>query len=261
AGTEGFDFAQSSMACNSCGRYEIALLCLGMIHFHFGHPKQALEVSMRKGPDGFQFMQRSNDNCLAYTLSAICNFLSEIGISTATGILGSSYSPITSIANSLSVLQQLFVLLKESSRRAESLKLKRLVASNHLAMAKFDLMHVQKPLLSFGPKNSMNLKTCPTNVCKVTLAFVIPVLFRWSVSFGRFLHKAYAFYGEEIDRRSSSTIWPRLGDPSSPPASGHLICFGRFFGFAILRVVGSLAVVCCLPMTFWWLWRRHMKET
>ncbi|KAK0590885.1 hypothetical protein LWI29_032824 [Acer saccharum] len=163
AGTEGFDFAQSSMACNSFGRYEIALLCLGMMHFHFGHPKQALEVLTEAV--GLS-QQRSNDTCLAYTLSAICNLLSEIGISTATGILGSSYSPITSIGTSLSVQQQLFVLLKESSRRAESLKLKRLVASNHLAMAKFDLTHVQRPLLSFGPKNSMNLKTCPTNVCK-----------------------------------------------------------------------------------------------
>ncbi|KAM7502713.1 hypothetical protein LguiB_001617 [Lonicera macranthoides] len=28
----------------SFGRYEIALLCLGMMHLHFGHPKQALEV-------------------------------------------------------------------------------------------------------------------------------------------------------------------------------------------------------------------------
>ncbi|KAH7578445.1 hypothetical protein ACOSQ2_000294 [Xanthoceras sorbifolium] len=163
AGTEGFDFAQSSMGCNIFGRYEIALLCLGMMHFHFGHPKQALEVLTEAV---CLSQQRSNDTCLAYTLAAICNLLSEIGISTATGILGSSYSPISSIGTSLSVQQQLFVLLKESSRRAESLKLKRLVAANHLAMAKFDLTHVQRPLLSFGPKNSMNLKTCPTNVCK-----------------------------------------------------------------------------------------------
>lgn len=50
AGTEGFDFARPSIGCNSFGRYEIALLCLGMMHFHFGHPKLALEVSMRKFP-------------------------------------------------------------------------------------------------------------------------------------------------------------------------------------------------------------------
>ncbi|KAM7497356.1 hypothetical protein LguiA_021770 [Lonicera macranthoides] len=30
----------------SFGRYEIAILCLGMMHLHFGHPKQALEVSI-----------------------------------------------------------------------------------------------------------------------------------------------------------------------------------------------------------------------
>lgn len=45
---EGFDFAQSSSGCDSNGRYETALLCFGMMHFHFGHPNQALEVSMRK---------------------------------------------------------------------------------------------------------------------------------------------------------------------------------------------------------------------
>ncbi|XP_044501315.1 anaphase-promoting complex subunit 5 [Mangifera indica] len=156
-------FDYRTLDCNSFGRYEIALLCLGMMHFHFGHPKQALEVLT----EAVCFsQQRSNDTCLAYTLAAICNLLAEIGISITTGILGSSYSPITSIGTSLSVQQQLFVLLKESSRLAESLKLKRLVASNHLAMAKFDLTHVQRPLLSFGPKNSVKLRTFPTNVCK-----------------------------------------------------------------------------------------------
>ncbi|KAH9706056.1 Anaphase-promoting complex subunit 5 [Citrus sinensis] len=147
----------------SFGRYEIALLCLGMMHFHFGHPKQALDVLTEAV---CLSQQHSNDTCLAYTLAAISNLLSEIGISTTTGILGSSYSPITSIGTTLSVQQQLFVLLKESFRRAESLKLKRLVAANHLAMAKFDLTHVQRPLLSFGPKTAMRLRTCPTNVCK-----------------------------------------------------------------------------------------------
>lgn len=56
AGTEGFDFAQPSIGCNSFGRYEIALLCLGMMHFHFGHPKQALDVSTRKS---FLFLPQS----------------------------------------------------------------------------------------------------------------------------------------------------------------------------------------------------------
>ncbi|KAH9770639.1 Anaphase-promoting complex subunit 5 [Citrus sinensis] len=163
----------------SFGRYEIALLCLGMMHFHFGHPKQALDVlteavclSQQIGynesiSSGLSLLESvsinySRRDCKA----AISNLLSEIGISTTTGILGSSYSPITSIGTMLSVQQQLFVLLKESFRRAESLKLKRLVAANHLAMAKFDLTHVQRPLLSFGPKTAMRLRTCPTNVCK-----------------------------------------------------------------------------------------------
>lgn len=87
----------------------------------------------------FHFMQQSNDVCLAYTLAAICNLLSETGISSTTGILGSSYSPLTSIGVSFSIQQQLFVLLRGSLKRAENLKLKRLVASNHLAMARFEL--------------------------------------------------------------------------------------------------------------------------
>lgn len=103
-------------------------------------------------------MQHSNDTCLAYTLAAISNLLSEIGISTTTGILGSSYSPITSIGTMLSVQQQLFVLLKESFRRAESLKLKRLVAANHLAMAKFDLTVMLQLTIYIG-----------ISVCKLSL--------------------------------------------------------------------------------------------
>ncbi|CAL2248800.1 unnamed protein product [Prunus armeniaca] len=163
AGIEGFDFVPPASGCNTFGRYEIALLCLGMMHFHFGHPKQALEVLT----EAVHFSQlQSNDTCLAYTLAAICNLLSETGISSTTGILGSSYSPLTRIGISLSVQQQLFVLLRGSLKRAENLKLKRLVASNHLAMAKFDLTHVQRPLVSFGPKASIKLRTSPINVCK-----------------------------------------------------------------------------------------------
>ncbi|KAK7372815.1 hypothetical protein VNO80_06203 [Phaseolus coccineus] len=162
AGTEGFDFVPS-VGGNAFGRYEIGLLCLGMMQFHFGHPKLALEVLTEAVRVS---QQQSNDTCLAYTLAAISNLLFENGISSTAGTLGSSYSPFTSIGVSLSVQQQLFVLLRGSLKRAESLKLKRLVASNHLAMAKFDLTHVQRPLLSFGPKTSMKLSTCPVNVCK-----------------------------------------------------------------------------------------------
>ncbi|KAL0002282.1 hypothetical protein SO802_016063 [Lithocarpus litseifolius] len=163
AGTEGIDFVPPASGSSSFGRYEIALLFLGMMHFQFGHPKQALEVLTEAVRVS---QQLSDDTCLAYTLAAICNLLSEIGVSSTAGILGSSFSPLTSIGISLSVQQQLFVLLRGSLKRAESLKLKRLVASNHLAMAKFDLTHVQRPLVSFGPKASMKLRTCPTNVCK-----------------------------------------------------------------------------------------------
>lgn len=84
-------------------------------------------------------VQHSDDTCLAYTLAAICNLLSEVGISCTSGILGKSYSPGTHIGTSLSIQQQLLVLLRRSLKRAESLNLKRLVASSHLSMAKFYL--------------------------------------------------------------------------------------------------------------------------
>ncbi|KAF9589799.1 hypothetical protein IFM89_028734 [Coptis chinensis] len=152
AGEEGVDIAPSSSPSMSFGKYETALLCLGMMHSHFGHPKQALE--------------KNDDTCLSYALTAICNLLSDIGISTATGIIGSSYLPVTSFASSLAIQQQLLELLTRSLKRAENLKLTCLVASNRLAMAKFELLHVKRSLLSFGPKSPTKLRTCPSNVIK-----------------------------------------------------------------------------------------------
>ncbi|KAI3457686.1 hypothetical protein Pfo_014349 [Paulownia fortunei] len=163
AGTEGVECVPPPSGCSSFGRYEIALLCLGMMHFHLGHPKQALEVLTEAVRVSQQY---SDDTCLAYTLAAISNLLSEIGISRTSGIIGSSYWPVAGIGTSLSVQQQLFVLLRRSLKRAESLKLKRLVASIHLEIAKYDITHVQRPLLSFGPKASIKLRTYPANVHK-----------------------------------------------------------------------------------------------
>ncbi|XP_010522058.1 PREDICTED: anaphase-promoting complex subunit 5 [Tarenaya hassleriana] len=163
AGNEGFDLVPPSAGCSMYGRYEIGLLCLGMMHFHFGHPKLALEVLTEAVRVS---QQLSNDTCLAYTLATMSNLLSEAGVASTFGALGSSYSPVSSSGSSLSIQQQLYIFLKDSLKRAESLKLKRLVASNHLAMAKFELMHVQRPLLVFGPKASMRHKTCPVSVCK-----------------------------------------------------------------------------------------------
>ncbi|CAM8948506.1 unnamed protein product [Rhodiola kirilowii] len=145
------------------GRYEIALLCMGMMHLYFGHPKQALEVLTEAVRVS---QQQSNDSCLAYTLSAICSLLTEIGISSTSGILGSTEASAANMCSSVSIQQQLFVLLRRSLKRAETLNLKRLVSSNHVAMAKFHLTHVQSTLLSFGPKAPMQLRTCPANVCK-----------------------------------------------------------------------------------------------
>lgn len=111
-------------------------------------------------------MQQSNDTCLAYTLAALCNLLSEIGISSTTGILGSSDSPVTSIVTSLSVQKQLFVLLKGSLKRAESLKLKRLVASIHLAMAKFDLTVRLAKYSSIHSSHEKCEQICVLIICK-----------------------------------------------------------------------------------------------
>lgn len=99
-----------------------------------------IDVFCAMGLMYIKFVQQSNDTSLAYTLAAICNLLSEVGVSSTAGILGSSISPLTCIGISLSAQQQLFVLLRGSLKRAESLNLRRLVASNHLAKAKFDLM-------------------------------------------------------------------------------------------------------------------------
>lgn len=99
-------------------------------------------------------------------MAAISNLLSEIGISKTSGIVGSSYWPVSGLDTSVSVQQQLYVLLRRSLKRAECLKLKRLVASIHLEIAKYDITHVQRPLLSFGPKASMQLRTNPANVYK-----------------------------------------------------------------------------------------------
>ncbi|KAG9150806.1 hypothetical protein Leryth_002955 [Lithospermum erythrorhizon] len=161
AGIEGFECGSPSLG--SLGRYEIALLCLGMMQLQFGHPKQSLEVLTEAVRVS---QQHGDDTYLAYTLAAICNLLFESGVSKTTGVIGSSYCPMESIGNSLSTQQQLYVLLRRSLKRAESLKLKQLVASSHLAMAKFHMTHVQRPLLSFGPKASTKLSTCPADVCK-----------------------------------------------------------------------------------------------
>ncbi|XP_047308492.1 anaphase-promoting complex subunit 5 [Impatiens glandulifera] len=161
AGTEGLDVPL--LSGTDLGKYEIALLFLGMMHFHFGHPRQSLEVLT----EAVRVCQHhGDDTCLAYTLAAICNLLAEFGISDTSGILGSSYSPVINLGSHLAVQQKLLVLLRQSINRAGNLKLTRLVACNHTAMAKFELMHVQRPLLSFGPKYSLKCKTCPINVCK-----------------------------------------------------------------------------------------------
>ncbi|WOL15363.1 anaphase-promoting complex subunit 5 isoform X2 [Canna indica] len=165
AGMEGLFSRSTSPSEFEVGRYETALLCLGTLHSHFGHPKKALEALT----EAVRVSQQNNDDaCLAYTLAAICKLLSEVGVSNMTGIIGSPYSlgTTTGLGTPLSTQQQLLVLLKKSLRRADHLKLTNLLAFNRLALAKFDLKHVKKPLLCFGPEASMKLRTCPISVCK-----------------------------------------------------------------------------------------------
>lgn len=162
AGMEGFDLCSPSSE-KDFGKYEIALLCCGIMHVHFGHPKLALEVLT----EAVQASQQLNDDsCLAYTLTVICNLLSQFGMTSTTRFLGSSYAPMTSIDSSLTIHQQLYVLLRRALNRSESLKLSLLVSANRLEMAKFEMMHVQRPMLSFGPKASVSLRTRPAEVCK-----------------------------------------------------------------------------------------------
>ncbi|WVY90510.1 hypothetical protein V8G54_036024 [Vigna mungo] len=232
----------------------LAMALEDMKSFHFGHPKMALEVLTEAVRVS---QQQSNDTCLAYTLAAISNLLFENGISSTAGTLGSSYSPFTSIGVSLSVQQQLFVLLRGSLKRAESLKLKRLVASNHLAMAKFDLTHVQRPLLSFGPKTNMKLSTCPVNVCKeIRLSSQLISDFSYessamtidgafSTAWLRNLQKPTGsiVLCQEIGSGSSTSVSQFIAQPTSIPGS-------------VLQVLGSSYI---LRATAWELYGRGLE--
>ncbi|KAG2622320.1 hypothetical protein PVAP13_3NG270500 [Panicum virgatum] len=166
AGMQGlFGRSMSSMQDIVVGKYESALLCLGNLHCHFGHPKKALEAFA----EAVRVSQMNNDDsCLAYVLGAISNLLSKIGMSNTVGIISSPYSLGTNIGlgTPLSIQQQLLVLLKRSLKRADILKLASLLSFDHLSLAKFDLKHVQRPLVSFGPNASTKLRTCPADVCK-----------------------------------------------------------------------------------------------
>ncbi|KMZ75269.1 Anaphase-promoting complex subunit [Zostera marina] len=147
------------------GKYESALLCLGTMHCHFGHSKQALEALT----EAVRISHLNNDDsCLAYTLTTICNLMSEIGISSSIGVIGSPYTLGTDagMGMPLTIQQHLLVLLKKSQKRAEELKLTCLVGFNRLALAKFELKNVKRPLLSFGPKAPTTLRTSPVSVCK-----------------------------------------------------------------------------------------------
>ncbi|KAL8507455.1 hypothetical protein ACS0TY_018120 [Phlomoides rotata] len=265
AGTEGVDCVPHPSGSGSFGRYEIALLCLGMMHFHLGHPKKALEVLTEAVRVSQQY---SDDTCLAHTLAAISNLLAEIGISKMSGFIESSYWPVAGIGTSLSVQQQLFVLLRRSLKRAGSLKLKRLVASIHLEMAKFDITHVQRSLLSFGPEAPMKLRTNPANVYKELWSSshlinefgdessVMTADGSFCTTWLQNLNKPIGslIFSQESETRSNSGVFQFSAQPSSIPrsvlqvvGSSYLVRAGSWemYGSAPLAQINALVFSTC----------------
>lgn len=112
------------------------------------------------------FLQNNDDSCLTYTLAAMCDLLSKIGICSTGGIIGSQYS--LGLGTPLSTQQQLLVLLKRSLKRAESLKLTCLVAFNRLALAGFYLKVKQNTLL----KDICNGGLCSLFPFRTCVAFI-----------------------------------------------------------------------------------------
>ncbi|KAI4325182.1 hypothetical protein MLD38_030600 [Melastoma candidum] len=265
AGLEGLDFISPLSGGNSYGRYEIALLSLGLLHFHFGHPKQAIEVFTEAVHASHL---HKDDTCLAYTLAALCNLLSETGMSSTSGVLGSSQSSAAATGASLSVHQQLSVFLIGSLKKSESLKLKQLEASIHLVMARFYMAHVQRPMLSFGPKTSIELKTCPIKVYKELRASSLiisefdaegslkaidgPLSSIW-INHPQSRHFRSAFQ-EEDETRNQSSDFGFFAQPSTLPGSVSRLAGSSYliratawemYGSSHLARVNSLIYTTC----------------
>ncbi|XP_057813330.2 anaphase-promoting complex subunit 5 isoform X2 [Cryptomeria japonica] len=161
AGKEGFDDSGPFPT----GRFQAVLLSLGTMHSRFGHPMHALMALT----EAIQEAQQTSDNsCLAHILAAIGYLFSEVGFSSNSRNFDSGIPPGVDIetGSSLAVQQQLPILLKRCLNRASDLKLIHLVIFSRLALAKFDLKHVQRSPISFGLKVSTKLRTYPVDVCK-----------------------------------------------------------------------------------------------
>ncbi|KAH9314054.1 hypothetical protein KI387_022681, partial [Taxus chinensis] len=161
AGKEGLDDSGPFPT----GRVQAVLLSLGAMHSRFGHPVHALLALT----EAIQEAQQMSDNsCLAHILAAIGYLFSEVGFASNSGSFDSSIPPGVDIeaGSSLAVQQQLPILLKRCLSRATDLKLIHLVIFSRLALAKFELKHVQRSPISFGIKVSTKLRTYPIEVCK-----------------------------------------------------------------------------------------------
>lgn len=88
----------------------------------------------------------------------------------------------------------------------------------------FNVQQVQRPLLSFGPKASMKLATCPTNVCKVIFApRCLLYLLRSKVSFELSISLSW-LYSFLQELRLSSHLINEYGDEASLMISDGAFC-------------------------------------
>lgn len=149
---------------SSVGRFQAGLLSLGSMHAHFGHVDQAMQALN----EAVRIAQQYNDDaCLAHALAALCHMLFDVGAGDETYAKGES-AGLRDLGTgpSLGIQQQLLLLLRRCLRRALELKLPQLVAFSRLALAKFDLKHVQRFSSLGGLENDGELGTSPLEVCK-----------------------------------------------------------------------------------------------
>ncbi|KAI3787685.1 hypothetical protein L2E82_00018 [Cichorium intybus] len=74
------------------------------------------------------------------------------------------------------------------------------------------MQHVQRPLLSFGPKASIELKTCPTNVCKLANSTYLVRVTSWEL-YGSWYSSAdlALAYGKLIQHLVGYKCWCKHG--------------------------------------------------
>ncbi|KAL0404244.1 UNVERIFIED_CONTAM: Anaphase-promoting complex subunit [Sesamum radiatum] len=133
--TEGVECVSPPSGCSSFGRYEIALLCLGMMHFHLGHPKQALEV-LTEAVRVSQQCSSSSNKC-----TGICNLLCRFFKRSGNAVLGIPYALAC-----ISFCQSFNLDLLKASATLTLAELWLTLGSNHAKKA-LALLHGSFPVL------------------------------------------------------------------------------------------------------------------